>query len=301
VIEEICRMLPRLIGEDIELTFIPAPNLAKVKADPVQIEQVIMNLAANARDAMAHGGKLTLETANVRVDADYITGHPMVGPGDYVVVIVSDSGAGIAPEHLANIFEPFYTTKEEGLGTGLGLATVYGIIKQSGGFIWVYSELGLGTTFKIYLPQVESPVPATVVSAPVSLAPVTGTETLLLVEDEAAVRASTTEFLTMSGYHVLVAKNGEEALAMARDYLHEIHLLITDVIMPQIGGARLAEQMAIERPDTKVLFVSGYAENTLLRQGIFDVANRFLQKPFTLRSMASKVREILSSGITTPA
>jgi signal transduction histidine kinase len=301
VIEEICRMLPRLIGEDIELSFLPAPKLSKVKADPVQIEQVVMNLAANARDAMAHGGKLTLETANVRVDADYVTGHPMVTPGDYVVVIVSDSGAGIAPEHLANIFEPFYTTKEEGLGTGLGLATVYGIIKQSGGFIWVYSEIGLGTTFKIYLPQVEAAVLESVHLSLPLVAPVTGTETILLVEDEAAVRESTTEFLTMNGYNVLIAKNGEEALAIVREYPHAIHLMITDVIMPQIGGARLAEQMAVERPHTKVLFVSGYAENTLLRQGIFDVANRFLQKPFTLRSMASKVREILSSGIATPA
>jgi two-component system, cell cycle sensor histidine kinase and response regulator CckA len=167
VIEEVCRMLPRLIGEDVELSFIPALKLAEVEADPVQIEQVVMNLAANARDAMAHGGRLTNETANVKGDADYVTGHPMVAPDAYVVVIVSDSGGGIAPEHLANIFEPFYTTKEEGLGTGLGLATVYGIIKQSGGFIWVYSELGLGTTFKIYLPQVESPAQEVVQSFPV--------------------------------------------------------------------------------------------------------------------------------------
>ena len=199
-------MLPRLIGEDIQLIFIPEPNLAKVKVDPVQIEQVVMNLAANARDAMAHGGKLTIETANVQVDADYVTGHPMVAVGDYVLLIVADSGGGIAPEHLANIFEPFYTTKEEGLGTGLGLATVYGIVKQSGGFIWVYSELGLGTTFKIYFPQVEALVQAAVQASPASQEPVNGTETLLLVEDETAVRESTKEFLTLNGYNVLEAK-----------------------------------------------------------------------------------------------
>jgi two-component system cell cycle sensor histidine kinase/response regulator CckA len=294
-------MLPRLIGEDIQLNFIAEPKLAKVKADPVQIEQVVMNLAANARDAMPHGGKLMIETANVQVDANYVTSHPMVAAGDYVLLIISDSGQGIAPEHLANIFEPFYTTKEEGLGTGLGLATVYGIIKQSGGFIWVYSEVGLGTTFKIYLPQVQSPVEAVFKISPAFQEPMTGSETLLLVEDELAVRQSTKEFLTMNGYNVLEAKNGEEALAIARDYPHPIDLMITDVVMPQIGGARLAEQMAVERPQTKVLFVSGYAENTLLRQGIFDVTHRFLQKPFTLRAMASKIRKILGSKIAAHA
>ena len=301
VLEEICRMLPRLVGEDIQLTFIGAPNLGKVKVDPIQIEQVVMNLAANARDAMAHGGKLIIETMNLKIDADYVTSHPMVAAGDYVLVIVSDSGQGIPPEHLANIFEPFYTTKEEGLGTGLGLATVYGIMKQSGGFIWVYSEIGLGTTFKIYLPQAPLAVEKVLLIVPATQAPMTGNETLLLVEDEAAVRQSTREFLSMNGYNVLEAKNGEEALAIVRNYAQAIDLMITDVVMPQIGGARLAEQMAIERPQTKVLFVSGYAENTLLRQGIFDVAHRFLQKPFTLRAMASKIREILSSKIATPA
>jgi PAS domain S-box-containing protein len=301
VLEEICRMLPRLIGEDIQLNFVPQSGLAKVKVDPIQIEQVVMNLAANARDAMPHGGKLAIETMNMHVDSDYVSSHPMVAAGDYVLVIISDSGQGIPPEHLANIFEPFYTTKEEGLGTGLGLATVYGIVKQSGGFVWVYSELGLGTTFKIYLPQVKvASESVTPIQAP-SNTPVGGTETLLLVEDEVAVRQSTREFLTMNGYHVLEARNGEEALSIVRSYPAPIHLMITDVVMPHIGGGRLAEQMAIERPQTRVLFVSGYAESTLLRQGIFDVTHRFLQKPFTLRAMANKVREILSVEIPTAA
>ncbi len=297
VLEEIGRMLPRLIGEDIQLVFTPDPGLEKVKADPVQIEQVVMNLAANARDAMPHGGKLIIETMNVRVDTDYVATRPVVVAGDYVLLVISDTGQGIAPEHLANIFEPFYTTKEEGMGTGLGLATVYGIIKQSGGFIWVYSELGLGTTFKIYLPQAQTPVETVRPFAAPNVEPVTGSETLLLVEDETAVRQSTKEFLSANGYHVLEAKNGEEALAIARGYAHPIHLMITDVVMPQIGGARLAEQMATERPQTKVLFVSGYAESTLLRQGVFDVTHRFLQKPFSLKAMAGKVREVLNSGV----
>ncbi|HVO82429.1 MAG TPA: PAS domain S-box protein [Terriglobales bacterium] len=292
VIQDISKMLPRLIGEDIELVVVPGPDLGSVRADPVQIEQVMMNLAANARDAMPGGGKLTIETARVHLDETYVQSHSIVPPGDYVLLSVADTGQGIAPGHLPHIFEPFYTTKEDGKGTGLGLATVYGIVKQSGGYIWVYSELGLGTTFKIYLPSHHRKAFPTLVSKPLEGAP-RGNETILLVEDEAAVRESTREFLTLSGYTVLEAGNGEGALHVAREYPGPIHLMVTDVVMPHLGGAQLAEQLAAERPQMKVLFVSGYAESTILRHGVMDVSTCFLQKPFGLKTLARKVREVL--------
>ncbi|HLB89908.1 MAG TPA: response regulator [Terriglobales bacterium] len=294
IIQDINKMLPRLIGEDIQLVFVAGRNLGKVKADPVQIEQVVMNLAANARDAMPHGGKLTIETASVRLDEAYVQRHSIVPAGDYVLLAFTDTGQGIAPEHIAHIFEPFYTTKEEGKGTGLGLATVYGIVKQNGGFIWVYSEPGIGTTFKIYLPRVQQETGRMQPLKLVEESP-QGCETLLLVEDEAAVRQSAREFLTLNGYTVLEAKNGEDALYIARDYLGPIDLMITDVVMPHLGGAKLAGQLATERPNMKVLFVSGYAENTVLRHGAIDVTNSFLQKPFSLKALARKIREVLQT------
>ena len=294
IIEDINKMLPRLLGEDIELVFAPGAELGKIKADPVQIEQVLMNLAANARDAMPKGGRLLIESASVQLDDAYVQGHSIVPPGDYILLAVTDSGQGIAPEHLSHIFEPFYTTKEEGKGTGLGLATVYGIVKQNGGFIWVYSEVGLGTTFKMYWPRARETK-----SVPPPLQPVEacrgGCETLLLAEDEAAVRQSTREFLTLNGYIVLEATNGTEALAIAREYKGPIHLMITDVVMPQMGGARLAGELASERPDMRVLFVSGYAESTVQRHGEIDVTIRFLQKPFSLKALARKIREVLDT------
>jgi two-component system cell cycle sensor histidine kinase/response regulator CckA len=292
VVGEIATMLPRLIGEDIELVFVPEHDLGKVKADPVQIEQVVMNLAANARDAMPGGGTLTIETATVRVDESYVQRHSIVPVGEYVLLTVADSGEGIAPEHMAHIFEPFYTTKEAGKGTGLGLATVYGIVKQNGGFVWVYSEPGLGTTFKIYLPRVQSLDSVVRISKPVESSP-GGCETLLLVEDEASVRQASRQLLVQSGYHVLEATDGEDALRVSRAHGGPIHLMITDVVMPRMGGPKLAERLADERPDMKVLFVSGYVENTALRHGKADVATRFLQKPFSLKTLAGKVREIL--------
>ena len=294
IIRDINKMLPRLIGEDIQLVFVAGRNLGKVKADPVQIEQVLMNLAANARDAMPHGGKLVIETASVQLDEAYVQQHSIVPAGDYVLLAVTDSGQGIAPEHIAQIFEPFYTTKEEGKGTGLGLATVYGIVKQNGGFVWVYSEPGLGTTFKIYLPRVWQETGHVQPLKLVEESP-SGCETLLLVEDEAAVRQSAREFLTLKGYVVLEAKNGEDALHVARDYVGPIDLMITDVVMPHMGGAKLAGQLAAERPRMKVLFVSGYAENTVLRHGAIDVTNSFLQKPFSLKALARKIREVLKT------
>jgi two-component system, cell cycle sensor histidine kinase and response regulator CckA len=294
--QEIHNMLLRLIGEDIELVFVPGKNLGRVKADTVQIEQVVMNLAANARDAMPNGGKLTIETTRTSLDESYQQRHSLVPEGDYVMLAVSDSGHGISPEHISHIFEPFYTTKTEGKGTGLGLATVYGIVKQNSGFIWVYSEPEFGTTFKIYLPRVESEI-RTIIQ-PHSVEHVAnGCETLLLVEDEAAVRRSTREFLATRGYIVLEAENGQHALKIAREFKSRIHLMITDVVMPQLGGAGLASQLAVDRPEMHVLFVSGYAENTILRQGAIDVNARFLQKPFSLKALACKIREILDSKV----
>jgi PAS domain S-box-containing protein len=267
IIRDISKLLPRLIGEDIELVIVSGGELRRVKADPVQIEQVVMNLSANARDAMPRGGKLTIETTNVRLDDNYVQRHSIVPPGDYVLLTVTDSGEGIAPQHLSHIFEPFYTTKEAGKGTGLGLATVYGIVKQSGGFVWVYSEPGMGTTFKIYLPGAHPDSKDIPVVKSMQTLYTSGYETLLLVEDEVTVRQATLEFLTLQGYSVLEAKNGEDALMVAREYSETIDLMITDVIMPRMGGAKLAERIAVERPSMKVLFVSGYAENTALRRG----------------------------------
>jgi CheY-like chemotaxis protein len=293
--KEISKMLQRLIGEDIQLTIVPGRNLGDVRADPMQIEQIVMNLAANARDAMPDGGKLTIETANVGLDETYVQKHSIVPVGDYVMMAVTDTGQGIAPEHLSHIFEPFYTTKAEGKGTGLGLATVYGIVKQNSGFIWAYSEPGLGTTFKIYLPRV---VKETKKSQPVStqiIACPGGSETILLVEDESAVRQSTRQFLSLNGYYVIEAKDGEDALRAVEKYPGKIDLMITDVVMPHLGGAKLAAQLASARPTMKVLFVSGYAESTVLRHGAIDVTNSFLQKPFGLRSLAGKIRQVLDT------
>ena len=295
VIAEIKTMLPRLIGEDIELIFLPEQNLGKVKADPVQIEQIVMNLAANARDAMPSGGTLTIETATVEVDEAYVQRHSIVPPGDYVLLTVADSGHGIATKDLPHIFEPFYTTKEEGKGTGLGLATVYGIVKQNGGFIWVYSEPRQGTTFKIYFPQVQSLRCEACVTKPAAQSP-RGCETVLLVEDETSVRQAARQFLMQSGYNVLEAFDGEDALREAREHDGPIHLMITDVVMPRISGPSLAEQLADDRPDMKVLFVSGYAERTVLQHGKIDVTRRFLQKPFSLKTLARKVREVLETS-----
>jgi len=295
IIEEIGKMLPRLIGEDIELVLTPGEALGKVKADPVQIEQVVMNLAANARDAMPEGGRLTIETSWAHLDETYIQRHSNVPPGEYVVMTISDTGEGIAPHHLSHIFEPFYTTKPEGKGTGLGLATVYGIVKQNQGFIWVYSEPGQGTTFKIYLPRIADMRKEITLVRPAAECP-RGAETLLLVEDENAVRRSASEFLARNGYTVLEAENGEDALRISRGYPEPIALMVTDVVMPQLSGASLARLLAGERPEMKTLFVSGYAESTILKHGVVDVSRRFLQKPFGLKDLARKIREVLDSG-----
>jgi PAS domain S-box-containing protein len=287
-------MLRRLIGEDIDLITVLDPALGRVKADPGQIEQVIMNLAVNARDAMPRGGKLTIETANVELDEDYAGRHVAVRPGSYVMLAISDTGVGMTPEIQARIFEPFFTTKERGKGTGLGLSTVYGIVKQSGGNIWVYSEIGRGTTFKIYLPRVEGEI----VSGDHTRAPIEsygGTETILLVEDDDLVRDLARRVLRKNGYTVLDAQNGGEALLLCEQHDGPIHLMVTDVVLPRMGARELAERLATLRPAMKVLYMSGYTDNAIVHHGTLDPGTAFLQKPFTPESLARKVREVLDA------
>ena len=291
---DVGKMLRHMIGEDVSLTTVLAPRLGRVKADPGQIEQVLMNLAVNARDAMPEGGKLTIETANVDLDQSYAQAHAEVKPGRYVWLAVSDTGCGMTEEVKARIFEPFFTTKEPGKGTGLGLATAYGIVKQSGGYIYVYSEPGHGTTFKIYLPLVEDGVPSGQ-SHPGSKTMPKGSETILLVEDEDAVRSLTRYTLQMQGYAVLEAKDGEEALRVAEKHQGGFHLLVTDVVMPRMSGWRLAEQLAPTHPGLKVMFLSGYTDDAVVRHGIVEAEVAFLQKPFTPSALAQKVRDVLDA------
>ena len=296
VVTENLKMLTRVIGEDIDLVMVPAAGLGAVRADAGQIEQVIMNLAVNARDAMPSGGKLTIETSNVSLDDDYARFHAPLRPGDYVMLAISDNGLGMDSETQSHIFEPFFTTK--GLkGTGLGLSTVYGIVKQSGGYIWVYSEPGKGTTFKIYLPRVpeRAESPAQVASHEESAATEPGTETVLIVEDETNLRYLVRQFLEKQGYRVIEAADGAVAMQIAVAHEGVIHLLLTDVIMPGMNGRELAQRMAEIRPNTKVLYMSGYTENVIGHNGTLDAGVRLLQKPFTLRELKSKVREVLDS------
>jgi PAS domain S-box-containing protein len=289
-------MLRRMIGEDIELvTHLPS-GLGRVKADPGQIDQVIMNLAVNARDAMPQGGRLTLEAANIELDSSYGSSHESVLPGHYVMIAMSDTGIGMDAETQAHIFEPFFTTKEVGKGTGLGLATVYGIVKQSGGSVQVYSEPGKGTTFKVYLPRIDQ---AAEVIAPTNV-PVDelsrGSETILLAEDEEAVRSLVRGVLESTGYRVLETKGGNEALEIGERHRKHIHLLLTDVVMPQMSGAELVKHLAPLHPETKVLYMSGYTDHAVVRHGLLDSSTAFLQKPFTPDALALKVREVLDGA-----
>jgi PAS domain S-box-containing protein len=296
VVTENLKMLTRVIGEDIDLVMIPEATLGAVRADAGQIDQVIMNLAVNARDAMPSGGKLTIETSNVSLDEEYSRFHAPLRPGDYVMLTISDTGMGMDSETQSHIFEPFFTTK--GLkGTGLGLSTVYGIVKQSGGYIWVYSESGKGTTFKIYLPRVSERAESHAVVASAESAAVTepGTETLLLVEDETNLRYLARQFLEKQGYRVIEAADGAVAMQIAVAHEGVIHLLLTDVIMPGMNGRELAQRISEIRPNTKVLYMSGYTENVIGHNGTLDAGVRLLQKPFTLRELKSKVREVLDS------
>ena len=294
VVFETNKILRPLIGEDIDLFIGPAPDLGKVKADPNQLEQVLMNLAVNARDAMPKGGKLTIETDNVYVDEAYAAHHFSVTPGHYVVLAITDTGCGMDEATRSRIFEPFFTTKEVGKGTGLGLSTVYGIVKQSGGYVWVYSEVGRGTTFKIYLPRVESPAEE-LKPGPDEIELRAGTETVLLVEDEETVRDMTREILLESGYRVLEAKHGQEALLVAGQYPGVIHLMLSDVVMPQMSGRELAEQLTPLRKEMKVLYMSGYTDDAIVHHGVLDAGMAFIEKPFTPNGLARKVRETLNT------
>jgi len=292
ILRDMDKMLRRILGEDIELVTLLTEDLGRIKTDPSQIEQMILNLVVNARDAMPSGGKLTIETANVEMDEKYIHSHIGVKPGRYVMLSVSDTGVGMTPELKEHLFEPFFTTKEKGKGTGLGLSTVYGIIKQSEGDIRVYSEPGHGTTFKIYLPRVDEE-PSALLRGDDKKSQSKGTETVLLVEDELSVRGLAVQVLRENGYNVLEAANGTEALRLIEEYAEEIHLLLTDVVMPQMGGKELADRLKPKRPEIKVLFTSGYTDNTIVHHGVLDPGVLFLQKPFSPEALLHKVREAL--------
>ncbi|MEO8841012.1 MAG: PAS domain-containing protein, partial [Kofleriaceae bacterium] len=293
------KMLRRLLGADIEVTILPATELWNVKSDPGQVEQILMNLAVNARDAMARGGKLTIETANVELDDDYARAHHELDAGHYVLLTVTDTGVGMDKATLARIFEPFFTTKDKGKGTGLGLATVFGIVKQSGANIFVYSEPGVGTAFKLYFPKAGGSI---TVEPPVA-EPEPGPEqggTILLVEDEDPLRALARNILRRQGYVVLEAPNAGEALLICEQHGGNIDLLLTDVVLPRMSGRLLAERLAPLRPKMKVLFMSGYTDDTILQHGIIESGVAFLQKPFTPTSITRKVREVLQRAKGVP-
>jgi len=295
IVNDTEKMLRRLIGEDVVLATKLSPNLGRVKADPGQIEQVLMNLAVNARDAMTHGGSLTIETQSVTLDQSYCKPFADLEPGKYVLLAVSDTGCGMDEAIKSRIFEPFFTTKRQGKGTGLGLATVHGIVKQSRGHVAVYSEVGLGTTFKVYLPQVSGPLTNIRADVP-SVAMPTGTATILLVEDEDAVRALAMNILSSCGYRMIEATNGKDALLLAEKEPGPIHLLISDVVMPHLGGRALAEQVISKRPECRTLFLSGYTDDAIIRHGVLGAEFAFLQKPFSPSTLAQKVRSVLDGS-----
>ncbi len=288
------KMLRRLIGEDIDFEVRLSPDIGAVKVDPSQLAQVIINLAVNSRDAMPNGGRLLIETANMEFDHHYCAAHPEVKPGKYVMVSISDTGTGMSAEVLKHAFEPFFTTKEQGRGTGLGLATSHGIINQAGGHIWVYSEENIGTTFKIYLPMENMPLDDMVEVTRGKLP--MGTETILLVEDEPLVRGLAVQILRAQGFKVIDAKDGEEALELSQSYQGVIHLCVTDVVMPKMGGKELAEQLVMMRPEIKIMFASGYTDETVMQHGVLERGVEFLQKPYTLALLTRRVREVLDKN-----
>lgn len=291
---DVDKMIRRLIGEDIDLAIIAHPELGLVNADPSQIQQIIMNLVINARDAMPMGGKLTIETANVDFDDPYVSRHPGASKGAYVMLAISDNGLGMDSETQSHIFEPFYTTKEKGKGTGLGLSTVYGIVKQSNGFIWVYSEPGKGTAFKIYFPRHEGKSTKGVIEIRHE-SRLRGSETVLIAEDEAPVRALASRILRDQGYTVLEVPNGMEALRIGTEYSGRIDLILTDAVMPGISGSTLVSRLEAIRPGIQALYVSGYTDNSIVHHGILDSHVNFLQKPFAVEGLVRKVREVLDS------
>jgi PAS domain S-box-containing protein len=293
VVDQMDKMLQRLIGSDVDLVTRLHPNLDLVKCDPGQIEQIVMNLAVNARDAMPTGGKLTIETANVELDEGYARAHAGSHFGPHVMIAVTDTGTGMNAEVKSRIFEPFFTTKELGKGTGLGLATVYGIVKQSGGNIWVYSELGHGTTFKIYLPRVEHRAGSVKRAVERKPGP-KGTETILVVEDEEGVRGLLCTVLETGGYKVLATDDVEAALEICSEYEGKVHLLLTDVVLPKMGGPQLAEKIVSMRPDVKVVYMSGYTDDAIVHHGVLDPGTAFIEKPIAPNALLEKIREFLS-------
>ena len=293
-IRESSKMLRRLLGEDVELQTVLAPELGRVKADPGQLDQVLVNLAVNARDAMPRGGKLTIETGNVTVDAEEAQRHPSFKAGTYILLAVSDTGAGIAKEDMPYIFEPFFTTKDQGQGTGLGLSMVYGIVKQSGGWIWAYSEKDHGTTFKIYLPRVRGPL--TVTDGAAEPESPRGTEIILVVEDDDTVRKLTCHVLRKHGYQVIEAANGADALVVCEKQQSAIALLVSDVVMPRMSGPELATRLKTLHPEMKILYTSGYTDAAVVRHGLSEETMNFLQKPFTPKQLTRKVRDVLDQS-----
>jgi len=287
------KMLQRLIGEDVELVLHLGLNVGNIKADPGHVEQAIVNLAVNARDAMPMGGHLRIETCDVVLDENYARTHMGVKPGNFTMIAVSDDGHGMDAETRRHIFEPFFTTKEKGKGTGLGLATVYGIVKQTGGDIWVYSEPGQGTTFKLYFPRVSEPLSESSGGDP-SATRQSGGETILVVEDEQAVRDLTVRILRQLGYTILTASSGAEALEVSAAHAGHIDVLLTDVVMPNMSGRQLADHILASRPKTRILFLSGYTENTVVHHGVLDAGVDFLPKPFSRENLSRKLREVLA-------
>ena len=289
------KMIVRLIGEDIEILMIPESALWKVAIDPGQMEQVIMNLAVNAKDAMPNGGKLTIETVNVDLDENYFTDHGIVEkhPGSYVVLTVSDTGIGIDKETQEHIFDPFYTTKEKGKGTGLGLSTIYGIVKQNNGFIWVYSEPGQGSTFKVYLPKVKGDVKGEK-KEQTPVITLDGSETVLIVEDDDSLRKLAQKSLQTHGYRILVAENGEDALRVSKEHEGPIDLLITDVVMPKMGGKEVAERLQPLYPQMKIIYMSGYTDDSIVHHGVLAPGLNFIEKPFSPGGLVREVRVVLT-------
>jgi signal transduction histidine kinase len=290
------KMLRSVVGEDVSLSFVSAPSLGTVKADPRSLEQVVMNLIMNARDAMPRGGKVVVETSNLEVDEEFVARHPALSPGPHVLIAVTDTGTGMDSDTLARAFEPFFTTKEHGKGTGLGLSTVFGIVKQSGGSVWAVSRLGAGSTVNVCLPRAPTAVP----SRPAPPDGYSGTETILLVEDEPHVRAVARGILEKYGYRVLEAKNGADATRLCKEHAGAIHLLLSDVIMPGLSGPELAERLLLERPRMKLLCMSGHPEDSVARRAVRESRMAYFQKPITPESLARKVREVLDANPPRP-
>jgi CheY-like chemotaxis protein len=298
VVANMDAMLHRLLGEDIERKSVVTEGLWNVRADPGQMEQVILNLAVNARDAMPGGGKITVETANVVLDESYARSHVAMTPGPYVLIALSDTGSGMDEKTRARIFEPFFTTKGPGKGTGLGLSTVYGIVKQSQGVVWVYSEPGMGTTFKVYLPAVMDSAEPMVPVDEITAALYNGSETILLAEDEDIVRDLAMMVLRAGGYKVLPARDGMEAIRIGDSYKGTIHLLVTDVVMPRMNGRELVGRILPARPQMKVLYMSGYTEDAIIHHGVLEEGVEFIQKPFMTTDLVRRVREVLGPTVS---